>query len=258
MAVGERLLLILSRSPISGDYMGPDAAARREDPLNLLTEEYPDLSTFVTGKRVADFGCGTGLQSISLSTRYHCQVVGVDTNLQTLRIAEANARRAGVAPEVLGFVPEVPREMRGTFDAVISQDSFEHFADPVTALGEMSGLLKESGALLLTFGPPWFAPYGSHMHFFCRVPWLNVFFSEETVMNVRRRFRTDGARRYEEVESGLNKMTVGRFESIVSSSGLTVGRRRYLCVKRMNWLAGVPVLREFFITRITVVLSKAS
>lgn len=40
-------------------------------------------------------------------------------------------------------------------------------------------------SLLITFGCPWLSPYGSHMHFFTKMPWINVFFSETTVMRVR-------------------------------------------------------------------------
>jgi SAM-dependent methyltransferase len=145
--------------------------------------------------------------------------------------------------------------MRGQFDVVISQDSFEHFPEPDAVLHEMSLLLNRSGVLLITFGPPWFAPYGSHMHFFCKVPWINLLFSEEVVMRARSRFKSDGASTYEEVESGLNKMTIRKFESIVSSCNLKVTYRKYECVKGLNWLSRIPLARELFINHVSVVLS---
>jgi SAM-dependent methyltransferase len=104
---------------------------------------------------------------------------------------------------------------------VISQNSMEHFEDPVKILDEMKSALNQDGKILITFAPPWFAPYGSHMHFFCKVPWINILFSERTVMKVRSNFRSDGATKYEEVESGLNKMTVTKFERIVANAKLT-------------------------------------
>lgn len=76
-------------------------------------------------------------------------------------------------------------------------------------------------------------------------------------MKVRSRFRSDGAKKYEEVESGLNKMTIAKFESIVASCGLRMTYRKYECVKGINWLSRVPLLREFFINQATVILSKA-
>jgi len=95
------------------------------------------------------------------------------------------------------------------------------------------------------------------MRFFCRLPWLNILFPEATIMKVRARFRDDGATRYEDVESGLNRMTVGRFERIVASSALQIEMRDYRCVRNINALAGIPYLRELFINNVSVILSKA-
>jgi SAM-dependent methyltransferase len=147
--------------------------------------------------------------------------------------------------------------MRESFDVVISQDSFEHFPQPETALNEMSSLLKGAGVILIAFGPPWFAPYGSHMNFFCKVPWLNILFPEKAVMRARSHFRNDGATSYEEVESGLNRMTIAKFESIIATCNLKLTYRKYECSKGMNWLSKVPLVRELFINHVTAVLSRA-
>jgi SAM-dependent methyltransferase len=139
---------------------------------------------------------------------------------------------------------------------VISLNSFEHFPDPGDALAEMTSLLRPGGLLLITFGPPWFAPYGSHMHFFTRVPWVNLLFSEAVVMQVRQRYRPDGALRYEDVESGLNKMTVRRFEELVERSGLTLEHRAYRGIRGLNLLTRIPVLRELCTTNVAVILRR--
>jgi hypothetical protein len=96
------------------------------------------------------------------------------------------------------------------------------------------------------------------MHFFCKVPWINLLFPEKVVMRARSHFRSDGATTYEEVESGLNKMSVGKFESIINSCNLMPIYRKYECVKGINWLSKVPSMRELFINYVTVVLSKAT
>jgi SAM-dependent methyltransferase len=256
MGIGERILLLLSRAPEVNDYLQEDGEPDIDNALNLLARVYPNFADLVSGKRVVDFGCGTGYQSIALVKRYGCAVVGMDSNRNTLRKAVENARQCAVASQSLSFVDGILPEMVNKFDVVISQNSFEHFAEPSKVLGEMASLLNSSGTALITFGPPWFAPYGSHMHFFCRVPWINVLFTESAVMKARSHFRSDGAKKYEEVESGLNRMTIGRFESIVSSCGLKVKYRKYECVKRIDWLSNVPFLREFFTNHVTVILSK--
>ena len=138
----------------------------------------------------------------------------------------------------------------------ISHNSFEHFSDPRAVLEEMKGLIADGGKILITFSPPWLSPYGSHMHFFTRVPWVNILFPERAVMAVRSRYRNDGARRYEEVESGLNKMTVGRFERIVASCGLEFAYKRYRCVRNLDFFGQARLVREFFVNSVSAILVK--
>lgn len=75
-------------------------------------------------------------------------------------------------------------------------------------------------------------------------------------MKVRSNFRSDGATKYEEVESGLNKMSVTKFERIVANAKLTIDFRNYSCVKGFNFLGKLPLIRELFINHISCVLTK--
>jgi ubiquinone/menaquinone biosynthesis C-methylase UbiE len=258
MSIGERILLSLSRKPEDTDYLQKDSEINIDNALDLLARVYPHFSTLVSGKRVIDFGCGIGYQSIALAKRYDCSVVGIDSNRRRLRKAIENAKDHNIFSQKLSFVESILPDMMNSYDVVISQNSFEHFANPKKVLNEMISLLNSSGILLVTFGPPWFASYGSHMHFFCKVPWINVLFSEKSVMKARSHFRNDGAKRYEEVESGLNRMTIAKFESILSSCDLSVKYRKYDCIKEINWLSNVPLLKEFFVNHVTVILSRAT
>ena len=188
--------------------------------------------------------------------KYDCSVIGLDSNQRTLNRAKKNAEEHTVSLQDLSFLENISSDMLNSFDVVISLNSFEHFSKPEKVLSQMTSLLRKSGVILLNFGPPWFAPYGSHMHFFCKVPWVHVFFPEDVVMRARSHFRSDGAKRYEDVESGLNKMSIAKFESILSSSKLKVNYLKYECVKGINWLSKVPLIREFFINRVVVSLSR--
>lgn len=243
----EYTLKFLSRAIGNSDCSSQDDAVTIENSLALLQKEYADFATLVAGKRIADYGCGLGYQSIALVQQYGCTVVGIDTNRDILDAAMANAKACTIPVSQLAFVDRVANDMQGTFDVVVSQNSFEHFGNPAAVLGEMRGLIRKSGILLISFGPPWYAPYGSHMHFFCKVPWINILFPEATVMKVRQAYRDDGAQRYEDVESGLNKMSVAKFERIVEASNLRIEFKNYRCVKRLDILARVPLMREFFI-----------
>jgi SAM-dependent methyltransferase len=257
MRIDEKILLALSHQSDNRDSPGEPAGGARapEDPLAMLRHKYPDFHRMAWRKRVVDFGCGTGQQSVALVQTEECEVCGVDTNRKTLDKAIQYANRQALPAGRLEFRERVSRDMWRTFDVVISKDAMEHYPEPAATLEEMRRLLKPGGRLLITFGPPWFAPYGSHMHFFCKVPWLNLLFTERTVMAVRARFRQDGAKRYEDCESGLNKMSVAKFERIIAAAGLKVENRRYDCIKGLNFLGRLPLLRELFINHVTATLT---
>lgn len=50
----------------------------------------------ITGKRVCDLGCGTGILAIGAALLGACEVVGVDTDEAVLATARDNARETGV------------------------------------------------------------------------------------------------------------------------------------------------------------------
>lgn len=134
----------------------------------------------------------------------------------------------------------------------------EHYPDPQGALDAMLAALRPGGVLLLTFGPPWWSPRGSHMQHITPLPWLNILFPESAVMTVRSRYCHDGARRYEEVESGLNKMSLRKFERLTDRPDMAVTSRRYTAVKSLNVLTRIPVVRELMTNRVTVVIRKVT
>lgn len=255
MSIGEMVLTLLSRDPGIGDYPEDALQSGTGNELALLSKEFGDLRARLGNKKVVDFGCGEGRQAVALARTVNAFAVGIDSNEKTLAHARQRAREAGLADDRIGFYPRITEDMRGAFDVVISQNAMEHFEDPEGVLRVMKDLIHADGQIWITFGPPWLAPFGSHMYFFCRCPWLNLIFSEKTVLKVRSRYRQDGASRYEEVESGLNKMTVNKFERIVSASGLRMDHRKYNCVKGMDWLGKIPLLRELFINHITCILT---
>ncbi len=256
MSIGETVLRAISRDPGAGDY--PNVLEHDQEGLELsaMIEAFPGFIDMIRGRRVVDFGCGTGRQAVALVREAECFVCGVDTNARTLAAARAYAEAQPISEESIQLVERPDADLKGSFDYVISQNSMEHFPDPAAVLREMASLLKPTGKILITFGAPWYSPWGSHMHFFCRLPWLNVWFSERTIMSVRSLYRDDGATRYEEVESGLNKMSLRKFERLVRESGLLVEHREYWCVKRLDFLAYTPV-REFFVNQINCVLALA-
>lgn len=253
MKIGERLLLALSRSPGAPDYSANTGSESVEGAVDHLREVFPDFDQLIRGKRILDFGCGTGMQCIRLAQLGAGHSFGLDIREAVLSVGRRQAREHGVAEKVT-FGTTVPNELIGTFDIVLSKDSMEHFGDPAGALEEMKRVVRPGGTIMICFSPPWFAPYGGHMQFFTKLPWAHLLFSESTVMAVRSRFRSDGARSHAEVEGGLNKMSVARFERLVENAGLRADYSRYDAVKHITPLVRVPLVRELFINRISCLL----
>ena len=257
MAIGEWILGALSREPAAGASAHGSVSYAPGKELALLRREYPGLSALVRGKRVVDFGCGTGEQAVALAREEGCEVLGIDSNPATLQRAREKAASQALATPV-HFAEKVTPELAGKFDVVISQNAMEHFPDPDHIVQLMKQLIHADGVLLITFGPPWYAPYGSHMQYFCKLPWVNLLFSERTVMRVRSRYRSDGALRYVDVESGLNQMSLAKFERVVARAGLEVRHWHLTCVKGVNVLAALPLLRELFVNHVSCVLAPRS
>lgn len=253
--IGERILLMFSR-PVDAPDCIPAAKDKHglENGLDDLFEAFPSLRSEIINKTVLDYGCGPGWQSVCLARLDTKRVVGVDIGLSRIEHAREIADKFDTAHKTemrVGW----NESLSGQFDVVISKDSFEHYREPELALEEMKKSLRLGGKLFIVFTWPWYSPLGSHMQVFTLLPWVNLLFSEQTVMRVRSRYRNDGAVRYEDVASGLNKMTVKRFESIIQASGLHVESMFLRGFKQWHFLTRVPLLRELFTQQVGCILS---
>lgn len=249
--MGERILLFFSQDPVRYDPRNDRHDSGAENRLEQLVKAFPDFMEQICGKEILDFGCGSGYQSFAMADAGARRVTGIDIDLSSIQWPEQGYDRSKVV-----FKCGVTEEDKGRYDIVISQNSMEHFSDPEEILKIMLAALKPEGKLLITFGPPWYAPYGSHMKFFTGLPWVNILFREETVMNVRKHFRRDGATRYVDVDSGLNKMTVGKFERLLQNTSLRVDYRSYECVKGLDFLGSIPYVRELVVNQISVIVTR--
>ncbi|MCA8975927.1 MAG: class I SAM-dependent methyltransferase [Planctomycetes bacterium] len=251
MKLAESILLRLSRPVGGGDYH--NEAWKPDDPLNLLKRQIPQFAERIRGAAVLDFGCYTGHQSVALLDAGASRVVGIDINETAIAAARDLARERQLQDRVR-FVTTNAELADEQFDFVVSQNAMEHFDDPAAILSTMTTALKPGGRILASFGPPWLAPYGSHMYFFCRLPWMHLLFSERTVMRVRSRFRDGDLKTYR--EAGLNRLTIGRFERLVARQGLEVEYRKYDCVKNLTLIGRIPLVRELFINHVTCILRR--
>ncbi|MBF0483983.1 MAG: methyltransferase domain-containing protein [Candidatus Omnitrophica bacterium] len=248
MCLGKLILEKFSHSA-SGDPAPEDSNAA----LANLVEVFPQFLSLVQEKTILDFGCGKGYQSLALAKTNAKHVQGFDINEGHIKIASATAVKENLSNRVSFNTILSSQEQ---YDIVISHNSFEHFDDPEEIFNKMLGLVKPGGYIFITFGPPWYSPYGAHMNFFTSIPWVHLLFSERTVMTVRARYRNDNATKYTQVTSGLNKLSVRKFFKIIKRSGVNIVYQRLDALKKINFLSKIPLLRELFITRVSVILKK--
>jgi SAM-dependent methyltransferase len=193
----------------------------------------PGIWDEVAGRRVLDFGCGGGEDTVALA-RYARDVIGVD--IQAPLLEQARRRAAGMPNCRFATAPDA------SVDRIVSVDGFEHYDDPAGVLRLMAGSLDRGGAALVVFGPPWLHPYGGHL--FSVFPWAHLIFTEAALMRWRSEFKRDGARRFNEVTGGLNRMTVRRFVRTVRDSPLRLASIECVPVRGYRGLARLS--REAF------------
>jgi SAM-dependent methyltransferase len=253
-SVAEWILSRLSYSGQAGSQPGSSVQSP-SDALGSLLTYLPELPTLIKGKRVLDFGCGTGKHAVGMATSGAASVTGLDINEKWLEGDRRLALQHHVGRTV-EFVSSISNVDLGSYDVVLSLNSMEHFSEPESVLRQMRELLTPQGIAIISFSPPWLSPYGAHMHFFTPVPWVHLIFPEQVVMRVRRQYKADGALRYEDIEGGLNRMTIRRFRDLIREIGFGIERFSLTPVKGLPLVAHIPFVREFLVSRVVAVLPR--
>lgn len=204
------------------------------------------------GTHVLDYGCGFGSTCVVLAQRGAAQVVGTDTDHDRLAFSTTIVQTD--YPHLRDRVAFVPPDALGAarFDVVISQDCFEHYADPVAILQTIRGHLTDTGRVLIGFSPLWKSPSGGHIGYMTRVPWAHLLFPERVIMRERRRYRPDeDAQTFAEMRGGLNHMTYAKFLATIQASGyridaLATNVSRHPARYAVNAIRHLPGCFEYF------------
>ncbi len=209
--LGYRILRAISPNQ-PGSMSGGSYASRSKTEVLLGNQVWNEIQD----RTVIDFGCGAGTQTIELAQHGAQHVYGIDIQERWLAVAREQAQNVDCRNVTFSHEPAGPA------DVIISIDSFEHFADPAAILKTMAGMLRPNGCVLVSFGPPWYHPLGGHL--FSVFPWAHLIFTEQALCRWRSHIRNDGARRFREVEGGLNQMTIKAFERLVQESPFQIER----------------------------------
>jgi cyclopropane-fatty-acyl-phospholipid synthase len=106
------------------------------------------------GQRVLDIGCGWGGMALYLNRVADVDVTGITLSEEQLKVAQRRAKIAGVEDRVRFELIDY-RDVKGTFDRIVSVGMFEHVGVPQyrTFFAHCRKLLAEDGvALLHTIG----------------------------------------------------------------------------------------------------------
>jgi SAM-dependent methyltransferase len=216
---------------------------------NIFIEEIRD-------KNVLDLGCGIGGEVLGAALKGARHCCGVDIR-PLYGAAEEKAKELGISDKV-HFTTQALEDLEpDSIDVVMSQNSFEHFSDPKQILADVYSILKPGGKFIITFSPPWLNPFGVHMFFMIKYPWAHIFFSEKTILTVRKLYRSDGAERYADVDGGLNQMTIRKFRRIVKESNFSFQKLEVTPIKILPpFFKHIPFLNEFTTSTVSAILVK--
>lgn len=249
--IGEWILRLFSDEEARTVVDEPEWERGRE--LHKICRRIPWMPAMVRGTQVLDFGSGSGYQAARMAEMGAERVVGVEIQDELRKRAVEVASDYGVS-ESVAFYERLPEPMRGQFDVILSQNAMEHYPDPGSVLRVMKEALSETGRVVVSFGPLWWHPYGAHIHYFTRIPWPHVWFSEDTIMAVRADYRDDEASAFEEVRGGLNRMTVARFRRLVARLQFDYDYFHVEAIKDWDVLARIPGLREVVAKNVFAIL----
>ena len=107
------------------------------------------LASLLPALDVADFGCGSGVLSVSLA-RWARTVVAIDQNEEAL--VQARARAHGEGLRNIRFIREDLHALslpEGELDLVVLSQSLHHVEEPEAVLREAARLLRPKGKLVV-------------------------------------------------------------------------------------------------------------
>lgn len=155
----------------------------QHDSSGRLFSKYPHFD--VRDKDVLEIGCGTGGRSAFLAGQGAKRVVGIDINAHEIQIARELC--PALYPDIRGrceyhvSAEDAPLEI-GQFDVVVMPDCMEHVVSPPSMLRLGYAYTRPGGRFYFS-SVGYYHYMGSHMGL---IPFVNVFFSDETIINVTR------------------------------------------------------------------------
>ncbi|QMU61456.1 MAG: methyltransferase domain-containing protein [Gammaproteobacteria bacterium] len=227
----------------------------------------------IKGKNVLDIGCGIGGRTCYLADQGPKKIVGIDINKDEIETAIELAKQNGYGDKVefINVDGENSSFGMGSFDTIVLVDCMEHVESPLDLMSNSYEKLKAGGSFFFgTIG--WYHHQATHMRRIVPVPFLSVFFSDKTILNVARKILSSSYYKPSHFDSDppvkrwqgvmdlkdrpgeyLNKNTISSFRKLFQSSKFektTIivhgfgASKKFL--KPFNILAKAPYLNEIW------------
>jgi len=138
-----------------GDHIHHGLFANGDEPPDVaqvkLLEHCVELLNLRGAEDVLDVGCGHGGTSVYLAAHAGSTVRGLTLSQKQARIAEDNARAAGVSDHATFLVQNADHYHfpAAAYDLVWTMESSEHFADKENYFRNVAHTLRPAGQLLL-------------------------------------------------------------------------------------------------------------
>ena len=233
--------------------------------------EKSTLDEMFKDKVVLDIGCGAGGKTLYYASKGVKKIYGVDVVDRYKEESSQLAQQKDLShlfEFILGDAANLQFE-DSTFDTIIMNDAMEHVDKPLEILKECHRVLKPGGKLYVNF-PPYHHPFGAHLSDVIAIPWVHLFFNDQTLINVykdlvqahpdaadRIEFRISKNNQGKEYFSYINKMTINRFNNIMTQTDYKVLHYREVPLRNtMKPLTKVPVLKEGFVKMVVGILQK--
>lgn len=222
-------------------------------------------------KNVLDIGCGAGGKTLYYANQGVKKVYGIDVVERYEKESNALAKELGLEDKFEFILGDASNTSFNDeyFDTIIMNDAMEHVDKPLEVLNECYRVLKPEGKLYVNF-PPYYHPYGAHLSDAIGIPWVHMFFDDDTLIGVYKKlvkdlpdgenrisFRIGKDNQGQEIFSYINKMTIKRFNNILPNTKFKVYYYNEVPLRNfLKPLAKAPIFKECFVKMVVAILKK--
>jgi 2-polyprenyl-6-hydroxyphenyl methylase/3-demethylubiquinone-9 3-methyltransferase len=130
---------------LANDWWDTDGPLRTLHDINAVRLGYIIQRIKLSGKTVADVGCGAGILAEAMSAS-NASVTGIDISASLIAAANEHARGHGLT---ITYATSGPEEFAAThphqFDVVTCMEMLEHVPDPAAVVSACAEMLKPGG-----------------------------------------------------------------------------------------------------------------